>query len=244
MQKSNEAAARKRRSRVPGIILLVLIALALGLVLRQGLIPAAFNPLPALDLGQADPWFVDWRIAALKHDPQLCRRVLVAPYIDAQPIADNPLKNGCGWVNSVRVSTAGGTHAGFDKVTCEAAAALALWLQYGVQPIAQEMFGQKVTSVQSFGGYSCRNIIGNPMWKDIRSEHASANALDIGAFTLADGRRISVAGHWKGHDAEARFLHAVHGRACRYFHVVLGPDYNAAHHDHFHLDRGLFWRCK
>jgi hypothetical protein len=25
--------------------------------------------------------------------------------------------------------------------------------------------------------------------------------------------------------------------------VVLGPDYNAAHNNHFHLDRGLFWRC-
>jgi hypothetical protein len=26
--------------------------------------------------------------------------------------------------------------------------------------------------------------------------------------------------------------------------VVLGPEYNAAHHDHFHLDRGPLMRCK
>ena len=44
--------------------------------------------------------------------------------------------------------------------------------------------------------------------------------------------------HWRGDGAEARFLKAVHGRACRYFRVVLGPDYNEAHRDHFHLDRG------
>jgi hypothetical protein len=89
-----------------------------------------------------------------------------------------------------------------------------------------------------------RNIIGNALWKQWRSQHATANAVDIGAFTLADGRRIAVARHWQGDGPEARFLKAAHGRACRYFRVVLGPEYNAAHRDHFHLDRGPFSRCK
>ena len=142
------------------------------------------------------------------------------------------------------MSTAGGVRASFDKITCEAAAALALWLEHDVQQLAQEMFGQRVVAVQSFGTYSCRNIIGNPLWKGCRSEHATANAVDIGGFMLADGRRISVRAHWRGDGAEARFLRAAHGRACRYFRVVLGPDYNAAHRDHFHLDRGLLQRCK
>jgi hypothetical protein len=244
MQRPHPAPVHRRRSRLPRLILIVLLALGVGLLLRQGLVPAALNPLPAVDLGQPNPWLIDWRLAALKSNPDLCRRVLISPHIEAQPIADSPLRDGCGWVNSVRMSAAGGVRAGFDKLTCEAAAALALWLEHDLQQVAQEILGQRITAVQSFGTYSCRNIIGNALWKSWRSQHATANAVDIGGFTLADGRRISVRGHWRGEGAEARFLRAAHGRACRYFHVVLGPEYNAAHHDHFHFDRGPLWRCK
>ena len=234
----------RRRSRVPRVILVVLLAVGIGFLFRQGLVPAMLNPLPAIDLGQASPWLVDWRLAALKYSPDQCRRVLVAPHIDAQPIADSPLRNGCGWINGVRMSVAGGVRAGFDKITCEAAAALTLWLEHDLQQVAKDILGQRVTAVQSFGTYACRNIIGNVAWKSWRSQHATANAVDIGSFTLADGRQISVRGHWHGSGPEARFLRAAHSAACRYFRVVLGPEYSTAHHDHFHLDRGPLWRCK
>jgi hypothetical protein len=234
----------KRRSRATRVVLIVLLAVGVGLLFRQGLVPAWLDPLPAIDLGRANPLLVDWRLAAIKRNPDLCRRVLVPPHIEAQPIADSPLRDGCGWVNGVRMSAAGGVRAGFDKITCEAAAALALWLAHDLQEVAQEILGQRVTAVQSFGTYSCRNIIGNSLWKSWRSQHATANAVDIGGFTLANGRQISVRGHWHGAGAEARFLRAAHARACRYFRVVLGPEYNAAHHDHFHFDRGPLMRCK
>ena len=90
------------------VVLAALIGAGAALLFRQGLIPSALNPLPALDLAEADPWFVDWRLAALREDPQLCRRVLVPPQIVAEPIPDNPPKQGCGWQNSVRMTAAGG----------------------------------------------------------------------------------------------------------------------------------------
>ena len=37
-------------------------------------------------------------------------------------------------------------------------------------------------------------------------------------------------------EAKSVFLHRVHDDACEIFGTVLGPDANAAHHDHFHLD--------
>jgi hypothetical protein len=225
-------------------ILLVLVLGGIAFAFRQGLVPSYLNPLPALDLGRSSPWLVDWRLAAMKYHPDLCRRVLVAPHIDAQPIADSPLRDGCGWTNAVRMSQAGGVRAGFDKISCEAATALALWLAHDLQDVAQEIMGQRVTAVQSYGTYSCRNIIGAKFWNNRRSEHASANAVDIGGFTLADGRQISVRGQWKSSGPEARFLRAAHDSACRYFRVALGPDYNAEHHDHFHLDRGIGWLCR
>jgi hypothetical protein len=96
-----------------------------------------------------------------------------------------------------------------------------------VQPLALELLGQKVAVVRSYGSYSCRNIVGNPLFKHMRSQHAYANALDISGFTLADGRPISVRAHWKSEGAEGRFLRQAHARACPYFRAALGPEYNA-----------------
>ena len=47
-----------------------------------------------------------------------------------------------------------------------------------------------------------------------------------------------------GEGPEARFLRAAHGRACRYFRVAIGPEFNAAHWNHIHLDRGVFMGCR
>ena len=43
---------------------------------------------------------------------------------------------------------------------------------------------------------------------------------------------------------EAAFLREVNDGACRFFNAVLGPDYNAAHRDHFHLDMGRWRVCR
>ena len=98
----------RRRSRLPRVILSVVVVVGLAALFRFGLVPWAINPLPAIDLSQPNLWFVDWRLSAIKNNPDLCRRVLVAPHIEAQPIADSPMRDGCGWVNGVRMSTAGG----------------------------------------------------------------------------------------------------------------------------------------
>jgi hypothetical protein len=76
------------------------------------------------------------------------------------------------------------------------------------------------------------------------SEHATANALDISGFVLADGRRITLRAGWNAGGAEARFLRAARDGLCDFFRVVLGPDHNALHADHFHVDQGLFLSCR
>jgi hypothetical protein len=53
-----------------------------------------------------------------------------------------------------------------------------------------------------------------------------------------------VARDWSGEGKEALFLRRVRDAACDSFNVTLGPDYNAAHRDHFHLDMGLFRMCR
>ncbi len=225
---------------------LVLLPLSGGLclVFWLGLVPQRFSPFASLDLAAEPGWFVDAQLAALRREPELCRVVLKTPHIEAVPVPDKPFKDRCGWKNSVRVTSASGTKVSVEPLTCEMAAAVALWITYELQPAATEILGSKVTGIEDFGTFDCRKMIGNPLWKDYMSEHASANALDIAGFTLADGRRIGVKKDWKGNGPEARFLREVHRRACGYFRVALSPDFNAAHHDHLHFDRGVMWTCK
>ena len=206
--------------------------------------PQRYSPFAPISLQERPAWFVDFRLAALRNDPALCRSVLIEPHIAATPIPDNPIRNGCGWENAVRISAVGGAELGLEQLTCEAAAALALWVEYEVQPLALADFGSRVVGLQDMGTYSCRNIVGNRKWADVRSQHALANAVDIGGFKLENGQEISVARDWKGQGREAQFLREVHARACRYFRVAIGPDFNAAHWNHFHLDRGIFKTCK
>jgi hypothetical protein len=235
--------------RRPGRVILrtllaVLVLFALFAAFWFGMVPQRYSPFAAISLEERPSWFVDFRLAALRRDPELCRAVLREPHIAATPIPDNAIRNGCGWVNAVRLSTVGGAELGAAQLTCEAAAALALWVEYEVQPLALAAFGARVTGLEDMGTYSCRNIIGNEKSAHMRSQHALANAVDIGGFNLENGHQISIAKAWKGHDREARFLHAAHEGACRYFRVAIGPDYNRAHWNHFHLDRGIFTRCE
>ncbi len=230
--------------RMKVFALLLILALAFAGGFWFGLVPQWLSPFPKISLDERPSWFVDARLATLRFDPASCRSVLKAPQIDATPIPDVPIKNGCGIVNSVRFSKAGGASLGVNKITCEMAAATALWIAYEVQPAAMKAFGKRVVGIGNMGTYDCRNIIGSKLFAKRRSQHATANALDIGSFTLEGGDRVSVLKHWKGNSTKSRFLQDIHARACPYFRVAIGPEYNKAHRNHFHFDRGLGWICK
>ncbi|MGE0628092.1 MAG: extensin family protein [Hyphomicrobiaceae bacterium] len=236
---------RRRRIRISRLILVAALLLIGWIILREGIPPARFSPVPLLTLDRPPGFLVDLQLAGLKRDPEACRRVLREPWISASPLPPDPVRDGCGLPNGVRVSQAGGARISIGRVSCETAAALALWIGHGVQPAAVEHLGHRVASVRHYGTYACRGIrSGNPLLKDFKSEHATANAIDIAAFTLTNGQTISVSRNWKGDSREARFMRAAHASACGVFRVTLGPDANALHQDHFHLDRGWLIRCK
>ena len=222
-----------------------LLVLAAAIIFRQGVLPAAYTPLPVLDIDRPLPLVVDWQLSELRRDTTLCRRVIAgSDQLSARPVPPRAIVNGCGWRNAVRVSQAGGARIGIRRVSCEVAAALALWMVHDVQPLAQKILNARVVSFQNFGTYSCRNIIGSRFWRKVRSQHATANAIDISSFKLSNGTTVSVNRHWRGSQDKSQFLRAIHQRACSYFRVALSPDFNRAHHDHFHFDRGAFLRCK
>ncbi|MGI8525349.1 MAG: extensin family protein [Pseudolabrys sp.] len=119
-------------------------------------------------------------------------------------------------------------------LACPMVSALDQWVREAVQPAAIKWFRQPVVEIKQISAYSCRGMVGSSSGRI--SEHAFGNALDVAGFVLADGRKILVKNGWKGAPEETGFLHDVQMAACERFSTVLAPGYNAAHHDHMHLD--------
>lgn len=232
---------------VPNTLKLLVIGLILLLLpmLYTGHVRTSMMPFPTLNVGHS--WLLTgWRIQGLKYDKAACRNTLAHPSVKSSMIKDNKLKNACGWENAARISSIAGAGFGGARVSCPMAAGLALWMNRVVQPAARQHLGARVKKIIHYGTYSCRNIKGSLFSKylNMRSEHATANAIDIGGFVLANGKTVSILKHWKSKGSYSKFLKAIHYGACSYFRVVLGPEANRLHADHFHFDRGNLIRCK
>ena len=119
-------------------------------------------------------------------------------------------------------------------LACPIVSALDRWFANAVQPAARKWFNQPVVEIKQISAYSCRGMNGQ-VGAQI-SEHAFGNALDIAAFVLADGHRITVKGGWQGSPEEQGFLRDVQGSACDQFTTVLAPGSNQFHYDHIHVD--------
>ena len=100
-----------------------------------------------------------------------------------------------------------------------------------------------VRRIETFGTFACRSV--NSRAGARISEHGFANAVDVGGFTLADGRHVTVEAGWNGSDAAARdFLRDVHRAGCRRFSVGLSPQADAYHYNHLHFDMGRGPYCR
>lgn len=195
------------------------------------------NPSAPLDLRHPLGMASASKLAALRGDMEECRAVLERSAV-AYKALDPVGEGACAREDRVRLE---GYPLAPDTppVTCPVAAALEAWRAKSVEPAALEIFGSGLARIEHLGAYSCRRTYGSEdgSW----SQHATANAIDIAAFVLEDGRRISLVGGWEGAEEEARFLRRVRDGACNWFATVLSPDYNAAHADHFHLDQDARW---
>lgn len=241
--KTRRNAVANRQGRVL-VLLLVVLTLAVLIAARPWrLLPPQWSPWAPLSVAHPMTPVTRWKLTRLKSAPAArCQAVLAAvpaaeldylPLQDYTPVAECPL------TNVVRLRGSSVTFNTPFTARCPLVVAWLMYERHALQPLAQRRFGQPIRMVEHFGSFSCRNIYHRTDAR--RSEHATASALDVAAFRLADGRRITVFEGWDGHQRDAaRFLREAHQRACGYFGTVLGPDYNAPHADHFHFGtRGL-----
>lgn len=199
-------------------------------------------PWTELQLDQPIGFFTGRKLAGLHGKFDHCQNLLDQAGVSHRPFPQTG-RDHCRRDENIELLSSDTGDVGYSPArlapSCPVVAALTIWEDRVVQTAALEFFGQKIKRIRHLGSFNCRPIAGTDRW----SEHATANAIDIAGFTLADGQEISLIKHWDGNDPKARFLRQVRDGSCDLFATVLSPDYNAAHADHFHLDqakRGAF----
>jgi hypothetical protein len=124
---------------------------------------------------------------------------------------------------------------------CPTALVIARWVREDLAPLA-EAAGSRIEKIEVAASFSCRPR--NSIFGAVMSEHGKANALDIRALHLADGRRIAI----EGADGPPEFLAGMRQSACARFATVLGPGADKEHATHLHVDlaerRGGYKICQ
>lgn len=231
-----------RRLATRTLVAIVLLTLILVYLIPR--LPPQDLPWTPLDLDAPIGLATAGKLAST--DGPSCKALLDKADIAYRALSDSRRAQ-CGFDDGV-VWTHGGRRAiryepAPPPLACPLAAGLVLWEREVVEPAAERRLGAHVVAIEHFGSYACRRIYGRATgdW----SEHARARALDVAGFRLRDGRRVTIARDWTRDGPESRFLHDIRDGGCNLFATVLSPDYNAAHHDHLHLDearRGIAWR--
>ena len=229
------------------LILFAVLALIVAGALygvRSGAIdvPPDWNPWAQLDVNAEHNFLTRHNLNRLSKSSEECQQVLATTGIEYERLDNRVTGPACGFFNAVRVDRTSSRVSKPFSLSCRAAVSLALWERHVLVPAAQKHFGQNVATLEHFGSYSCRNVYGRT--NATRSQHATAEALDVAGFVLDDGQRIRVLKDWEEGGEKAAFLREVRTGACRFFDGVLSPDYNAAHRDHFHFDRGPYRACR
>lgn len=204
-------------------------------------LPAQHNPVRKPDLTQPLGFATYGKLTLLKRNPQLCQRVLDEAGITVSILEPDEPGGRCALPQTYVLERSLTPYSAAPlRMTCHQIAALYLLERHVMRPQAERLFGAPLSRIETYGSFSCRTIAGTRL----RSQHSYANAIDIAGFELADGRTISVLNDWRTDTQEGRYLKRVHRAACRLFSVSLGPDYNAAHADHFHYDMGSDSVCE
>jgi len=228
-------------SRILAATIAILFAAFGYLVQNQVRIPPNTLPWEPIDLNASPGWIAHWQLNQLVSQDQRCRIALAKTSQSVVLLKNRKIDDACGFQDVVRIDRTPVTFTPKTTATCALSAGL-YWYQGLLQTAAQTQMHTRLVRIDQLGTFACRNV--NSEVDGSRSEHATANAIDVAAFHFSDGRVITVAKDYGKNSAEGKFLDAAHDAACTIFNTVLGPRYNQLHENHFHLDMGSYRICR
>ncbi|HDT6027035.1 TPA: extensin family protein [Enterobacter cloacae subsp. cloacae] len=222
-------------------LLIVFILVAVATVGYRWL-PSHYNPFTPLSLDDPPGLITQYKLRRLT--PEACASLLSQAnqkaLIRTQPVADSA--GACPLHNVVRVRDFGPVSLNSSFLaSCQLALSSALFVSQQARPLTRTWTGSELVRIEHLGSYACRNIYHRPDAR--RSEHATAEALDISAFRLANGERVTILHGWRSTKTQP-WLQALLTASCGYYGNGLGPEYNAAHANHFHLGMRGFGLCR
>ncbi len=225
-----------------GKSLLIWAIIAGAAVMGYRWLPSYYNPFVPLNLDDPPGKITQFKLRRLT--PEACTRLLSEAnqkrLIQTQPMANSA--GDCPLSDVVRVRNFGPVTLSSSFIaSCPLALSSALFIQQQARPLTKTMMGSELARVEHLGSFACRNIYHRPDAR--RSEHATADALDISGFQLADGQKVTVLAGWRNEKTQP-WLRALLSASCDYYGNGLGPEYNAAHANHFHLGMRGFGLCR
>lgn len=205
-------------------------------------LPSYYNPFAPLQLSDPPGRITQFKLRRLS--PSDCATLLAQAnqqqFITSVAVANSD--GDCPLTDVVRVRDFGAVKLSSSFLaSCPLALSSALFIQQQARPLTERFTGQSLRQIDHLGSYACRNIYNRADAR--RSEHASAEALDLSAFRLANGQRVTVLNGWR-HPQTQPWLRAMLSASCGYYGNSLGPEYNAAHANHFHLGMRGFGLCR
>lgn len=218
------------------VIVVCILLVAGGVGYRY--LPSYYNPFAPLQLSDPPGRITQYKLRRL--EPLQCRALLEQAnqqqLISSTAVADS--QGDCPLTNVVRVRDFGAVKLSSSFLaSCPLALSSALFVEQQARPLTQQFTQHTLTRIDHLGSFACRNIYNRAEGR--RSEHASADALDISGFRLSNGDVVTVLRGWPN-TATQPWLRAMLGASCLYYGNGLGPEYNAAHANHFHLGmRGI-----
>lgn len=217
--------------------LLVLVILAIWPLMYhpQTPLPDEWNPTEPLTIADPLSPLTDWKVRSAVAQPGACADTLEAEGSILRRLKAFTASDQCGISQRVELRQVGQSRVRPFETTCEIGLRMALWEQHVLQPEARKLFDQGIHEIRHFSSYNCRRIRTSSGTGSRMSTHATARAVDVSGFVLDDGTLIDLRQHWNGGDAKAQFLRIAQRGACENFGLVLGPEYNALHADHFHI---------
>ena len=160
-------------------------------------------------------------------------------------VADKTGPRGCKIRNAIEITEVGRIKLSKPSiVTIALAERIDVWVRDVVVPAAKEELKTEVSKLWVFGTYSCRFARGRK-WGGVRrrlSQHAYANAIDIGGMWLSNGELINIRKDWRRR-GKRTFLRRIALKGCDIFSVALSPDYDRIHRNHFHFDAASHKLC-
>ncbi len=138
-----------------------------------------------------------WSETDIQLEQARCTQLLRGLDIVARP-ASPVRENECGAPAPVELISVGKSpQVAFSPpvtVTCDLAVALHKWITRDIQALARKHLEAPIVRIDTMSSYSCRTAYGR---KNARlSEHGKANAVDIRAFTAANGTTAELLVDW------------------------------------------------